>query len=195
MNKMDIKGKKIGFAVTGSFCTLNRALNAAQSLKKAGAELYPIFSDSVWQMNTKFGLAAEWEQRFSSLCGREVIKTIVEAEPIGPGNFLDIMAVVPCSGNTLSKMAHGITDGPVLMAVKAHLRNQKPVVLAVSTNDGLGRSMQNIATLMGSKNIYMVPFSQDDPVKKPYSLVADMEATKATVESALDGIQIQPILK
>ena len=150
---MDIKGKKIGFAVTGSFCTLNRALNAAQSLKKAGAELYPIFSDSVWQMNTKFGLAAEWEQRFSSLCGREVIKTIVEAEPIGPGNFLDIMAVVPCSGNTLSKMAHGITDGPVLMAVKAHLRNQKPVVLAVSTNDGLGRSMQNIATLMGSKNI------------------------------------------
>ena len=192
---MDIKGKKIGFAVTGSFCTLNRALNAAQSLKKAGAELYPIFSDSVWQMNTKFGLAAEWEQRFSSLCGREVIKTIVEAEPIGPGNFLDIMAVVPCSGNTLSKMAHGITDGPVLMAVKAHLRNQKPVVLAVSTNDGLGRSMQNIATLMGSKNIYMVPFSQDDPVKKPYSLVADMEATKATVESALEGIQIQPILK
>ena len=192
---MDIKGKKIGFAVTGSLCTLNRALNAAQSLKKAGAELYPIFSDSVWQMNTKFGLAAEWEQRFSSLCGREVIKTIVEAEPIGPGNFLDIMAVVPCSGNTLSKMAHGITDGPVLMAVKAHLRNQKPVVLAVSTNDGLGRSMQNIATLMGSKNIYMVPFSQDDPVKKPYSLVADMEATKATVESALDGIQIQPILK
>ena len=192
---MDIKGKKIGFAVTGSFCTLNRALNAAQSLKKAGAELYPIFSDSVWQMNTKFGLAAEWEQRFSSLCGREVIKTIVEAEPIGPGNFLDIMAVVPCSGNTLSKMANGITDGPVLMAVKAHLRNQKPVVLAVSTNDGLGRSMQNIATLMGSKNIYMVPFSQDDPVKKPYSLVADMEATKATVESALDGIQIQPILK
>ena len=192
---MDIKGKKIGFAVTGSFCTLNRALNAAQSLKKAGAELYPIFSDSVWQMNTKFGLAAEWEQRFSSLCGREVIKTIVEAEPIGPGNFLDIMAVVPCSGNTLSKMAHCITDGPVLMAVKAHLRNQKPVVLAVSTNDGLGRSMQNIATLMGSKNIYMVPFSQDDPVKKPYSLVADMEATKATVESALDGIQIQPILK
>lgn len=192
---MDIKGKKIGFAVTGSFCTLNRALNAAQSLKKAGAELYPIFSDSVWQMNTKFGLAAEWEQRFSSLCGREIIKTIVEAEPIGPGNFLDIMAVVPCSGNTLSKMAHGITDGPVLMAVKAHLRNQKPVVLAVSTNDGLGRSMQNIATLMGSKNIYMVPFSQDDPAKKPYSLVADMEATKATVESALDGIQIQPILK
>lgn len=192
---MDIKGKKIGFAVTGSFCTLNRALNAAQSLKKAGAELYPIFSDSVWQMNTKFGLAAEWEQRFSSLCGREVIKTIVEAEPIGPGNFLDIMAVVPCSGNTLSKMAHGITDGPVLMAVKAHLRNQKPVALAVSTNDGLGRSMQNIATLMGSKNIYMVPFSQDDPAKKPYSLVADMEATKATVESALDGIQIQPILK
>jgi len=192
---MDIKGKKIGFAVTGSFCTLNRALNAAQSLKTAGAELYPIFSDSVWQINTKFGLAAEWEQRFSSLCGREVIKTIVEAEPIGPGNFLDIMAVVPCSGNTLSKMAHGITDGPALMAVKAHLRNQKPVVLAVSTNDGLGRSMQNIATLMGSKNIYMVPFSQDDPVKKPYSLVADMEATKATVESALDGIQIQPILK
>lgn len=192
---MDIKGKKIGFAVTGSFCTLNRALNAAQSLKKAGAELYPIFSDSVWQMNTKFGLAAEWEQRFSSLCGREIIKTIVEAEPIGPGNFLDIMAVVPCSGNTLSKMAHGITDGPVLMAVKAHLRNQKPVALAVSTNDGLGRSMQNIATLMGSKNIYMVPFSQDDPAKKPYSLVADMEATKATVESALDGIQIQPILK
>lgn len=191
---MKLEGTKIGFAVTGSFCTLNRALNTAGDLKEAGADLYPIFSDSVCRMDTRFGLAQEWEQKFASLCGREIIKTVVEAEPIGPGNFLDIMVVVPCSGNTLSKLANGITDGPVLMAVKAHLRNQKPVVLGISTNDGLSRSMQNIAALLGSKYIYMVPFSQDDPLKKPYSLVAHMESTKATIESALKGIQLQPIL-
>lgn len=191
---MDLKGKKLGFAVTGSFCTLKRALAAAESLKAAGAELYPIFSEPVSQMDTKFGLAADWEKAFVDVCGREIIKTIVTAEPIGPGNFLDCMVVVPCSGNTLSKLANGITDGPVLMAVKANLRNDKPVVLAISTNDGLSKSLQNIAGVINSKNIFLVPFNQDDPVKKPYSLVAQIEMTKETVELALDGRQIQPVI-
>lgn len=191
---MELKGKKIGFAVTGSFCTLKRALTAAESLVKQGAELYPIFSEAVWSMDTKFGLAADWVQAFEQLCGRKVIKTIVEAEPIGPGNFLDCIVVVPCSGNTLSKLANGITDGPVLMAVKAQLRNGKPAVLAISTNDGLSKNLQNIASIINSKNIYLVPFSQDDPVKKPYSLVAQMEMTRETTELALEGKQIQPVL-
>lgn len=192
---MTLKGKKVGFAVTGSFCTLSRALDAARMLKEAGADLYPIFSEAVQTLDTKFGLAEEWETEFRELCGRDIIKTIVQAEPIGPGNFLDCMAVVPCSGNTLSKMAHGITDGPVPMAVKAHLRNGNPVVLAVSTNDGLSKSLSNIATMLNSKNIFLVPFAQDDPVKKPFSLVADIAQTRDTVEMALEGKQIQPILR
>ncbi len=191
---MDLKGKKIGFAVTGSFCTLKRALDAAKSLAEAGADLYPVFSEAVQIMDTKFGLAEDWEQAFEEVCGRKIIKTVVDAEPIGPGNFLDCMVVVPCSGNTLSKLASGITDGPVLMAVKANLRNGKPAVLAISTNDGLSKNLQNIAGVINSKNIYLVPFSQDDPVKKPYSLVAQIEMTKETVELALEGKQIQPVL-
>lgn len=191
---MNLKGKKIGFAVTGSFCTLTQALAAAEMLKEEGADLYPVFSEAVQTMDTKFGQAAYWEQAFKDVCGRKIIKTVVDAEPIGPGNFLDCMAVVPCSGNTLSKLAGGITDSPVLMAVKAHLRNGRPTVLAISTNDGLSKNLQNIAGLLNSKNIYLVPFEQDDPVKKPYSLVARMEMTKETVELALEGAQIQPII-
>ena len=191
---MSIKGKTIGLAVTGSFCTISRALKLAEELKEAGADLYPIFSEPVQTMDTKFGPANEWKEKFEEICERKIISTIVDAEPIGPGNFLDCMAVVPCSGNTLSKMANGITDGPVLMAVKAHLRNEKPVVIAVSTNDGLGKSLQNIAAMLNSKHVYMVPFAQDDPVKKPSSLVARIEMTKATIELALDGRQIQPII-
>jgi len=191
---MNLKGKKIGFAVTGSFCTLARALAAAEMLKEEGADLYPVFSEAVQTMDTKFGQAAYWEQAFKDVSGRKIIKTIVDAEPIGPGNFLDCMAVVPCSGNTLSKLAGGIADSPVLMAVKAHLRNGRPTVLAISTNDGLSKNLQNIASLLNSKNIYLVPFSQDDPVKKPYSLVARIEKTKESVELALEGEQIQPII-
>lgn len=191
---MDLRGKKIGFAVTGSFCTLTRALAAAETLKEAGADLYPVFSETVQTMDTKFGQAVYWENAFKDVCGRKIIKTIVDAEPIGPGDFLDGMVVVPCSGNTLSKLAGGITDSPVLMAVKAHLRNGRPTVLAISTNDGLSKSLQNIAALLNSKNIYLVPFGQDDPVKKPYSLVAQMEMTKDTLELALDGVQIQPVI-
>lgn len=192
---MNLNGKKVGFASTGSFCTLDRALHAAETLKEAGAELYPIFSQPVLTMDTKFGPAAHWSDAFQEVCQKEIITTIVDAEPIGPGNFLDCMAVVPCSGNTLSKLANGVTDGAVTMAVKAHLRNGKPVVLAISTNDGLGKSLQNIATMLNSKNIYLVPFTQDDPVKKPYSLVADMTLTRDTIELAMEGRQIQPILK
>lgn len=191
---MDLKGKKLGLAVTGSFCTLSRALMAAKDLKAAGADLYPVFSKSVQSMDTKFGLAADWEREFKKICGRDIIKTIVDAEPFGPENFLNGIVVVPCSGNTLSKLANGITDDPVLMAVKAHLRNGKPVVLAVSTNDGLSKSLNNIAAMLNSKHIYLVPFNQDDPVKKPYSLAAEIELTRETVELALEEKQIQPVI-
>lgn len=191
---MNIKGKKIGLAVTGSFCTISQALELAKELKEAGADLYPIFSESVQNMDTKFASASDWEKEFNQICNKDIIKTIVDAEPIGPGNFLDCMAVVPCSGNTLGKMANGITDSPVLMAVKAHLRNEKPVVIAVSTNDGLGKSLQNIAVMLNSKHVFMVPFSQDDPAKKPSSLVAQIALTKDTIELALEGKQIQPVI-
>lgn len=191
---MDLQDKKIGFAVTGSFCTLAAVLEEVKKLKAAGADLYPIFSENVQKLDTKFGLASYWKEAFEETCGRSIIKTIVEAEPIGPKNFLDCVVLAPCSGNTLSKLSSGITDGPVLMAAKAQLRNNKPVIVAVSTNDGLGKNAPNIASLLNTHNIYLVPFAQDDPIKKPNSLVARMPLIGSTIAMALDQKQLQPIL-
>lgn len=191
---MDLQDKKIGFAVTGSFCTLAAVLEEVKKLKAAGADLYPIFSENVQKLDTKFGLASYWKEAFEETCGRSIIKTIVEAEPIGPKNFLDCVVLAPCSGNTLSKLSSGITDGPVLMAAKAQLRNNKPVIVAVSTNDGLGNNAPNIASLLNTHNIYLVPFAQDDPIKKPNSLVARMPLIGSTIAMALDQKQLQPIL-
>ncbi len=189
------QGKKIAFCVTGSFCTLNKILQPLCDLKEAGAEIQPIFSDIVFQTDTRFGTAEKWKKEISKICGKDVWDSIPKAEPIGPKNLFDCTVVAPCTGNTLTKIAMGITDSAPAMAVKATLRNGSPVVLAVSTNDGLSGSAKNIGALLDKKQIYFVPFGQDDPNKKPTSLVAHMEDIPKTVALALEGRQIQPILK
>lgn len=191
---MNLKGKKVGFALTGSHCTITKIEKQLFRLKDEGAEIYPIFSTSVNTTPTRFGTAENWVKMFNQVSSQPVITSIAEAEPIGPQGILDVMVVAPCSGNTLAKLANGITDTAVLMAVKAHLRNQKPVVLAISTNDGLGINARNIGTLLITKNIFMVPFGQDSPNTKANSLVANMDLIVETMKVALDGKQLQPLL-
>lgn len=191
---MHLKGIRVGFVVTGSHCTINVVLKELQRIVNEEAEVYPVVSYSVSKMNTRFGTATFWCEKLQQITKKPVIKTIVDAEPIGPSELFDILVVAPCTGNTLAKLANGITDTPALMAIKAHLRNQRPVVLAISTNDGLGLNAKNIATILNTKNIFMVPFSQDNPVVKPNSLVAHTDKILDTVCLALEGKQIQPIL-
>lgn len=191
---MQFEGIKIGFGLTGSHCTLERTLKVAKVLVEDGADLYPVFSPAVETTNTRFGTAASWQQAMGKLAAHPIISTIAAAEPIGPQKLLDVMVIAPCSGNTIAKLANGIVDTPVLMAAKAHLRNKRPLVLAVSTNDGLGMNGKNIGLLLNIKNIYWVPFGQDDPINKENSLVANMELLPATIAAALKYQQIQPIL-
>ncbi len=191
---MLLEGLKIGFAITGSFCTLDKIMPEIEKLKNEGADIYPIVSYSVDQMDTKFGSAEEWRNKIIEITGKKPVASITGAEPIGPGAFLDVLIVAPCTGNTLAKLANGITDTPVTMAVKAQLRNGKPVVIAISTNDGLGANAKNLGLLLNTKNIYFVPFGQDDPVKKRNSLMAKMDLILPTVQNALKGVQIQPLL-
>jgi dipicolinate synthase subunit B len=191
---MKLKGIKVGFALTGSHCTLDEVLVEMKRVADEGAVLYPIISESVDETDTRFGASDRWKNRIAEITNQKIIKSIVGAEPIGPEKLLDVVVVAPCSGNTLAKLANAITDGPVLMAVKAHLRNQRPVVLAVSTNDGLGLNAKNIGVLLNAKNIYMVPFGQDNPVEKPNSLKAKINLLVDTIEHALQGKQIQPVL-
>lgn len=191
---MAVKGKKIGFAITGSHCTIEEIIPQIECLVQAGAEIYPIFSTTVDLTDTRFGTAQKWKEAIKKLTKQPIITTIVGAEPIGPQKILDVVVVAPCTGNTIAKLANGISDTPVLMAIKAHLRNQRPVVLAVSTNDGLSMNAKNIGLLLNSKNVYMVPFGQDNPHGKPNSLVADMAKIQETIEVALEGKQIQPLL-
>ncbi|MBF7082392.1 dipicolinate synthase subunit B [Desulfallas sp. Bu1-1] len=191
---MKLKGIKVGFALTGSHCTLDEVLVEMKRVADEGAVLYPIISESVDETDTRFGASDRWKNRIAEITNQKIIKSIVGAEPIGPEKLLDVVVVAPCSGNTLAKLANAITDGPVLMAVKAHLRNQRPVVLAVSTNDGLGLNAKNIGVLLNAKNIYMVPFGQDNPAEKPNSLKAKINLLVDTIEHALQGKQIQPVL-
>lgn len=191
---MELKGKKIGFALTGSSCNFSKVFPEIEKLADEGADIYPIISEAVNTFDTRFGSADEWKEKLRTITGKEPIKTIVEAEPVGPELNLDILLVVPCTGNTCAKLANGITDTPVTMAVKAHLRNNKPVILGVATNDGLGASARNLGTLINSKHIYFVPLGQDNPEKKPKSLVADFTKLNETIEKALIGEQIQPVL-
>ena len=185
---------KIGFAITGSFCTHSAALSAAEDLVRRGADVYPIVSAIVRDTATRFMEAGAMVKELERITSHKVISTIPEAEPIGPGKLLDAVCVAPCTGNTIGKMANGITDTAVLMACKSHLRNQRPVVLAVSTNDGLGAAAKNIGMLFNYKNIFFVPFRQDDPINKPMSLVARFDLLPATLECALEGKQLQPVL-
>ncbi|MEG0874335.1 MAG: dipicolinate synthase subunit B [Clostridiales bacterium] len=192
---MELKDKKIGFGVTGSHCTLNRVFGVMKELVVTyGADIYPVFSPSVCSSENRFGNGDKWVDYFQDFCQNSIISTIEDAEPIGPKKLLDVMVIAPCSGNTLAKLSMGIVDTPVLMAAKAHLRNARPLVLAVSTNDGLGMNGKNIGILLNSNNVYWVPFGQDDPMGKPNSLVAKMDLLPNTIKAALKEKQIQPIL-
>lgn len=191
---MKLQGIKVGFALTGSHCTIDRIFPQIENLIKEGLQVFPIISPAVNRSNTRFGEAKNIKERLIKITGNRIIKTITEAEPIGPQKLFDLIVIAPCTGNTLAKLANGITDTPVLMAAKAQLRNQRPVVLAISSNDGLGINAKNIGILLAIKNIFMVPFGQDDPLHKPNSLVSKMELLLPTIEKALQNEQIQPLL-
>jgi dipicolinate synthase subunit B len=191
---MDLKGKHIGFGITGSHCTYEQVVPQVEELIEAGAQVTAFVTYTVKNTVTRFGDGRDWVKKVEEITGNEVVDSIVKAEPYGPKTPLDCMVIAPLTGNSMSKFARAQTDSPVLMAAKATLRNLSPVVLGISTNDGLGLNMANIATLMATKNIYFIPYGQDMPDKKPQSLVARMESLKATVEHALDGKQIQPVL-
>lgn len=191
---MSVAGRKIGFGLTGSFCTLKKALIQMEKLSFLGAEILPVLSYMVQATDTRFGTASYFIDQIKSITGKECIMSIVDAEPFGPLLKLDLMTVLPCTGNTLSKLAIGITDTPVTMAVKAQLRNNRPVLLGIATNDGLGANAKNIGLLQNTENIYFVPFRQDDHEKKYNSLVCKMELFLPAVEAALKGEQVQPIL-
>jgi len=184
----------MGFAVTGSFCTFDRILEELKNITAAGYNVTPIFSFSTADTDTRFGTAVDFRQKVKEITKKEPIDSLVLAEPLGPKGNLDIIVVAPCTGNTLAKIARAITDTPVTMAVKAHLRNDKPVVIALSSNDLLGLNLQNVGALLPVKNIYFVPFGQDDYVKKPKSLISDYNLILATVEAAMQGKQLQPLL-
>ena len=186
--------KRLGLALCGSYCTYAKLFAAAEALKK-DYELVPIMSETAAETDTRFGRAAEHIRRLMELTGRTVITTIAEAEPLGPAEPLDALLIAPCTGNTLAKLANGVTDSAVLMAAKAHLRNGRPLVIALSTNDGLSASAENIGRLLNRKSVFFVPFGQDDPAKKPRSLQADFSLLGEAVEAALRGEQLQPILK
>lgn len=191
---MILKGVRIGFAVTGSFCTFAKIVPQVENLVNEGAEVIPIISESVNLYDTRFNKAEDFKNTLQAITGKQPINSIVDAEPIGPKALLDILVIAPCTGNTISKIANAITDSSVTMACKAHLRNMRPVVIAVSTNDGLGANAKNIGILLNMKNIYMVPFGQDDPIKKCTSLVADFDQILPTILNAQQNCQIQPIL-
>ena len=192
---LKLEGKKVGFAFTGSFCTFKAVLEELKKLKKENADILPIMSFNSYKLDTKFGKAHEYIEAIKEITGKEeIIHTIQGAEPIGPKKLTDVMVIAPCSGNTIAKLANGITDTPVLMAAKSHLRNNNPVVLAISTNDGLSGSAENIGKLLNRNNYFFVPFKQDNPITKPRSVVADFKYLIPTIEKALDREQIEPIL-
>ena len=190
----ELKGKRVGFAMCGSFCTFSHCFEALERLIELGCEPVPIMSFNAYDTDTRFGNAAEHVARLERLCGKKVIHTIAEAEPIGPKNMTDIMLVANCTGNTLAKLAASITDTPVTMAVKSHLRGSKPVVLNIATNDALAGSAKNIFMLINYKNYYFVPLAQDDHAKKPFSLMSDFSLIPATLVSALEHKQLQPVV-
>lgn len=190
-----LKGVKIGFALTGSFCNFDIALQQAEHLVLRGAELIPIMSQNASTIDTRFGKASQHIERIEGLCGKKIISTIAEAEPIGPRNMTDIILVCPCTGNTMAKLARSITDTAVTMAVKSHIRNTRPVILCIASNDALAGSAKNIGILMNLKSYYFVPMSQDDTENKPTSLVADFSLTEESIIQALSGKQIQPVIR
>lgn len=191
---MEIKNKNIGFVLTGSFCTFHKVIPQIKKMKELEANVLPIMSENSYTMDTKFGKAADFIKEIEEICESKIMHSIQECETIGPKHLTDIMVVAPASGNTISKLAYDIIDTPATMAVKSHLRNDLPVVIAPSTNNGLGSNMTSIANLINRRNYYFVPFRQDNPLTKPRSIVFDFNYIVPTIESALDGKQIEPIL-
>lgn len=191
---MKLKGIKAGLAITGSFCTFDKIDKELKVLVEQGADVYPILSANVQTTKSRFGDTDEYIKQLFAITGNKPLLSLEEAELIGPGGYLDILLIAPCTGNTLAKLANGITDTPVLMAAKAHLRNSRPLVISLSTNDALGINFKNVGELFNIKNIYFVPFGQDNPVKKPNSMIAHTNLIADTLEYALDGIQIQPVI-
>ena len=184
----------IGFAMCGSFCTFSKVFPMMEQLAKEHT-VYPIFSTVSASTDSRFGKASDFIAQAREICGRDVIQTISAAEPIGPKKLLDVLVIAPCTGNTLAKLSHSIADTPVTMAAKSHLRNGRPVVVAVSTNDGLAGAAENIGRLLARKNYYFVPYGQDDSEMKPTSLVAHFEMIPATIDAAVSGKQIQPLIQ
>ena len=183
----------IGFALCGSYCTYDRVFPVIEALSKEN-KVIPILSEAAYATDSRFGTAEHWKTRLEEICGCPPLHLISQVEPIGPKGLLDILVIAPCTGNTLAKLAHSIADGPVTMAAKSHLRNGRPVLVAVSTNDGLAGAGENIGRLLARKHYYFVPFGQDDPLKKPTSLIADFAQIPQAVEEAMAGQQIQPML-
>ena len=191
---MTLKGKNIGVAFTGSFCTYEKVFKELEKLAEEGANIQTIFSDASRTLDSRFGRAKDFVKKAEEMTGNKPMMTIPEAEPIGPGSLLDSLVIFPCTGNTIAKLANGITDTPVLMAAKAHLRNNKPLLISISTNDALGINMKNIGLLLNAKNIYFIPFGQDNPKTKPNSMIAHTELLIPALEAALEGRQYQPII-
>ena len=191
---MELNNIKIGFALTGSFCTFKKAIPKMKELIKKGADILPIMSYNSYKLDTKFGKAVEYIKEIEIITGKKIIHTIQDAEPIGPKKLTDVMVIAPCSGNTMAKLALDIIDTPVTMAAKSHLRNDRPLVIAPSTNNGLSGNAENIGKLLNRKNYYFVPFRQDNPITKPRSIVFEEEYLIKTIEYALEGTQISPIL-
>lgn len=187
--------KHIGFALCGSFCTFKRVIPEIKNLVDNGFDVLPIMSYNAFSTDTRFGNARDFSAEIESICRKKVIATLADAEPIGPKKLLDALIIEPCTGNTLAKLASGITDTPVTLAAKSHMRNARPVIIAVSTNDALGGAAKNIGALLNYKNIFFVPYRQDDPSGKPTSTVADFTLTRETLEAALSGKQLQPIIR
>ncbi|MBX6378137.1 MAG: dipicolinate synthase subunit B [Clostridia bacterium] len=191
---VELEGRTVGFALAGSHCTLEEIFGPLRQLRQMGATIVPIISHTVDTVTTRFGSPEDWKRGLREISGREPLCTIPEVEPLGPQRALDCVVVAPCTGNTMARIANALTDTPVVMAVKATLRNQRPVVLAISTNDGLGLNAHNLAKLLNAKNVYFVPFGQDNPQAKPNSLVAHFDLLVPTVLAALEGRQYQPLL-
>ncbi len=191
---MDLTQVKLGFALTGSFCTFRKVIDEMRKISAAGVEIFPIMSKNALSTDTRFGNAKDFEAEIEDICRKKIIGTIAEAEPIGPKKLLDALLIAPCTGNTLGKLACGVTDTSVTMAAKATLRNHRPVIIAPSTNDALGASAKNIGMLMNSKNVYFVPYAQDDPVSKAASMVARWDILLPSVDAALEGRQLQPVV-
>lgn len=191
----DFHDKNIGIALTGSYCTYAKIFQALEDLTHTNANLFTIFSDHASTTDSRFGTCDDFLQRAEELTGKKPIVTIPDAEPIGPKSMLDILVIAPCTGNTLSKLANGISDTPVLMAAKSHLRNNRPLVISLSTNDALGMNLKNIGILLNTKNIYFVPFGQDNYEKKPNSMIAHVGLLPETISYALQGRQLQPVIR